>query len=479
MGGYLKSTTMKKIKYLFLLSILCLTACSEDFLDVNDNPNQLVDVPSGDLLFKGTILANTQLHKGHLLRSSMYYSGQLIGKQLVQQTIFRYDFTPGDSDDSWEHLYNGILVQNKKIRELSPNLDMLQGAIDVNEALALGTATTLWGDIPYSTAVPDNPTLGSTKPTYDAQASVYAAVQDLLDEGISKLQSAKTKLGSEDLIYNGDKAKWIEAAYSIKARNYLLVRDYGQALANAQKGISSPENDMNYNPIGAVNENSNLMYILVNGSRAGDMTGDGAFYRDLLDPASASSRNNAKTDETARRNFSYVKGDGSQSNGIDAATQPMPFISWAENTLIWAEALLRTGDTQGAIDKLNELRTWLNSGGGFNLINADDTFLYEPYEMADFESGGMENIDGVATDRAVLREIIEERYVSGFMTYMPFDDVRRLRKGDNDVMVRFPLNTTEVSMNPQRLLYPRLEIDNNENVPSPLPSLFEPTPINQ
>ena len=467
------------IKSIFLLSLLCISACSEDFLDVNDNPNQLVDVPSGDLLFKGTILANTQLHKGHLLRSSMYYSGQLIGIQLVQQTIYNYDFTPGDSDDAWEHLYNGILVQNKKIRALSPNLDMLQGAIDVNEALALGTATTLWGDIPYSTAVPDNPTLTTAKPTYDSQSSIYTVVQSLLDRGIAKLEGAATKLGSEDIVYNGDKAKWIEAAYSIKARNYLLIRDYTQALTNAARGISSPANDMNYNPIGTINENSNLFYILVNGSRAGDMTGDNAYYQNLLNPANAESRNHTKTDETARRNFSYIKGDGSQSNGIDAADQPMPFISWAENTLIWAECLLRTGNTQGAIDKLNELREWLNSGEAFHLIDPADSFKYEPFELADFEAGSIENPDGIAVDRALLREIIEERYVTGFTTYMPFNDVRRLRKGDTDVMVPFPLNTSNVSGNPQRLLYPRLEIDNNENVPSPLPSLFDPTPVNQ
>lgn len=467
------------IKSFFLFTLLCFSACSEEFLDVNANPNQLVDVPSGDLLFKGTVLANTQLHKGHLLRSSMYYSGQLIGKQLVQQTIYLYDFTPGDSDASWEHLYNGILVQNKRIRELSPNLDMLQGAIDVNEALALGTATTLWGDIPYTTAVPDNPTLGSPKPTYDSQASVYGVVQALLDGAISKLDKAGTKMGSEDIVYSGDKAKWIAAAYSIKARNYLLTRDYGQALANAQKGINSPDNDMNYNPIGTVNENSNLFYILVNGSRAGDMTGEGAFYRTLLDPQSSMSRNNAKTDETARRNYSYISGDGSQSKGIDAADQPMPFISWAENTLIWAECLARTGDMPGAIDKLNEWRAWLNAGSGFTLINAADTYKYEPYVMADFEAGGMENTDAIPTDRAILREIIEERYVTGFTTFMPFNDVRRLQKGDTDLIVPFPFNASNVSVHPQRLLYPRLEIDNNENVPSPLPALFDPTPVNQ
>jgi len=463
-----------------LLAVLVLGFSScEDFLDVNANPNQLTEVPSGDLLLKGTLLANAQLHKGHLLRSSMYYSGGLVGVQLVQQTIYNYSFTPGDADANWEHIYNGILVQNKKIRELSPNLDLLQGIIDINEALAVGTATTIWGDIPYSEAVPNNPSLLSKKPTYDGQADVYAAVQSLLDQGINKVANATTSTGSEDIFNGGDKAKWIEAANTLKARNYLLTKNYEKALDFVAIGVSSAANTLAYHPIGTVPGNSNIISNLVESSRAGDMTGDGAFFRDLLDPDNASSRNNSKTDETARRNYMYISGDGASDNGIDGPATDMALVSYEENLLIWAECLVRMGETQEAIDKLNELRAHLNSGTAFNLIDPTDTYLYEAYEMADFMSGGIENADGIPVDRAVLREIIEERYVSGFTTYMPFNDNRRLRKSDGDVRLPIPFNNNTTTVHPERLLYPRLEIDNNPNVPNPLPDIFTSTPVNQ
>lgn len=458
--------------------MLAFASC-EDFLDVNANPNQLTEVPSGDLLLKGTLLANTQLHKGHLLRSSMYYSGGLIGLQLVQQTIYNYSFTPGDSDANWEHLYNGILVQNKKIRELSPNLNLLQGIIDVNEAMAVGTATTIWGDIPYSEAVPDNPSLQSKKPAYDSQVSVYAAVQLLLDRGINKIMTATTAVGSEDIFNEGNKTKWIQAANTLKARNFLLTKDYDKALDFVALGVSSPDNTLAYHPIGTVTGNSNVISNLVESSRAGDMTGAGAFFQDLLDPANPNSRNNSKTDETARRKYMYISGDGSSVNGIDGMATDMPLVSYEENLLIWAECLLRGGENQGAIDKLNELRAYLNSGNAFNLINPADTYRYEAYVLADFENGGIENADGIATDRAILREIIEERYVSGFTTYIPFDDNRRLRKSDGDVRLPIPFNNNTTAVHPERLLYPRLEINNNPNVPSPLPDIFTSTPVNQ
>ena len=474
---------MKTI-YKILLSFVFLiaTISCDDYLDVNENRNQLVEVPTGTLLLKGTLLANAQVQQGHLSRTSMYYTGGLIGLQLVQQTLYNYDYTPGDSNGTWSQVYNGILVQNKEIRRLSPNLDLLNGIIDVNEALAVGTATSLFGDIPYSAAVPDGASLNSPDPTFDAQADVYASLQTLLDGAINKITNATTSVGSEDIYNNGSKTKWVQAANTLKARYYLQTKQYAQALNYVGSGISSAANTLAYHPIGEVDGNSNILSNFVTSSRAGDMTGNGAFYRDLIDPANGNSRNNAKTDEMARRKYSYIKGNGEQADGIDDPATAMKLVSYEENLLIWAECLLRGGNTQDAIDKLNQLRAFLNSGSAFNLISGTDTFMYAAYDLTDFQTGGMENMDNIATDRAVLREIIEERYVTGFTTFMPFNDARRLKKSDSDVIVPFPFQDRGQpvpSVNPQRLLYPQDEINANSNIPSPIPDIFTPTPINQ
>lgn len=481
---------MKSIyKTLVSLIFLMATTGCDDYLDVNDNPNELVEVPSGDLLLAGTLLANAQIQQGQLARTSMYYTGGLIGLQLVQQTLYNYDYTPGDSDAIWGHLYNGILVQNAEIRRISSDVGLLQGIIDVNEALAVGTATSLFGDIPYSTATPENPGIDSEDPTLDPQVDIYAALQTLLDNAIPKLQNGSTTsiVNSQDNYFGGNGANWIAAAYTLKARYYLQTKQYDLALANVVNGINSSAGTMAYNPVGDVPGNSNILFNFVNSSRAGDMTGDGTFYRDLIDPDNANSRNNAKTDETARRAYSFISGDGAQEsgivedlfNGIDGQAIPMKLVSYEENLLIWAECLIRANsDIQGAIDKLNELRAYLNSGEAFNLMNADDTLLYEAYDLADFEGGGIENSDAIATDRAVLREIIEERYVTGFSTYMPFNDVRRLRT-ETDLLVPFPLNNATTTVNPQRFLYAQDEINNNSNLPDPIPDLFTPTQVNQ
>ena len=72
---------------------------------------------------------------------------------------------------------------------------------------------------------------------------------------------------------------------------------------------------------------------------------------------------------------------------------------------------------------------------------------------------------------------MEEKYVSTFGTLVPFDDVRRIRATDNDISLPIPLNSG--SQYPERMLICQDEIDGNPSAPSPIPTLFTKTPVNQ
>ena len=90
----------------------------------------------------------------------------------------------------------------------------------------------------------------------------------------------------------------------------------------------------------------------------------------------------------------------------------------------------------------------------------------------------MENGDSVSKDKALLREIIEERYVSGFGSFMPFDDHRRLRgAGETDLIPAFPLNPGG-SQHVERLPYALSELLSNQNAPDD-PGLFSKTEVNR
>lgn len=127
---------------------------------------------------------------------------------------------------------------------------------------------------------------------------------------------------------------------------------------------------------------------------------------------------------------------------------------------------------------LNTLRAFLRAGTFLNSSFTSEVRKYDDYTLADFDALGIENMDGINPTRALLREIIEERYVSGFTTFMPFDDSRRLKKSDSDIAVPFPLNTTTSKQYIQRFIYPEAEMLSNSEAPAE-PGLYSVTRVNQ
>jgi hypothetical protein len=349
----------------------------------------------------------------------------------------------------------------------------------VLEANAIGTLALLTGDVPYSE-------IGNSEisdPKFDGQIEVLASLSTLLDGAISDLSGATSRKESFDIYFNGDKDKWIAAAYTLKARYALANKDYTGAFAAAGNGISSSAGDMMYIPRGdaAINAgDKNLFYTIIAGSRAGDLGNEGSFLLAILDSSNALYRGNAKTNETARHGYYTIDESSASGNtGVIEQFEPQPIATYSENQLIKAEASARSGFGTG-LSALNEYRAWLASGGRLNAtfdVAAD--YKYAPYKQKDFESGGMENADGLTKKDALLREIIEERYVSGFGSYMPFNDHRRLRgAGETALIPPFPLNTVGATQHVERMQWSQGEISSNENAPED-PGLYAKTAVNK
>ena len=82
----------------------------------------------------------------------------------------------------------------------------------------------------------------------------------------------------------------------------------------------------------------------------------------------------------------------------------------------------------------------------------------------------------ISANEALLREILEERYVSFFGQIEGFNDMRRTQSETN---VRVPITPNIGTQLPQRFLYPQSEVDRNSSTPSPIPGLNVKTPVNQ
>ncbi len=424
------------------------------------------------------------LHTGEVARKSGIFSGQYIGVDRQHEGFSQYAVTTSDFDGHWNAVYVQVVI-NALETEAAAREEGVEGVTlgitQVLRALSLGTATSLWGDIPFTDA--GKPEINN--PTFEAQLDVFAQLQTLLSDAIVNLESGSGRpQANSEIHFDGDPTSWVEVAHTLKARYYLQTGEYMNAYQEAQMGISSPESSL-VGVHGTAIDNSNLNYqFFAIQSRQSDLIVSD-FFSSMLNPDAQSNpnfdryRGNSKTNEAGRYGYLFRTTDlGVQPNVVDGwamADAPSQIVTYEENMLTLAEAGFRAAGFDEGLNRLNAYRQYLNGGGYLTNVDASDV-QYLDYETADFQAGGMENADGISADDALLREILEERYVTFFGQIESFNDTRRTENEEN---VRVPITPNVGSELPQRFLYPTTEIDRNNNVPNPIPDFFEPTAVNQ
>tara|TARA_X000000950_G_scaffold79115_2_gene99481 strand:- start:16697 stop:18091 length:1395 start_codon:yes stop_codon:yes gene_type:complete len=442
--------------------------------DLNINPNSPSEAPE-DLVLTGSMVGTILFHEGATSRRAGIWSGYFRGTDRQHEGFDNYlveasDFTAIWNDVFINSLRNAIIVEEKALS--SDRSGVMTGISKVIQAHGLGVAASLYGDIPFDQAG----RIEYIYPEFESQDVVYEKVQDLLTQAILELSLDVNKPSNgSDIFFNGDSYKWIKVANSLKARFYMHTKNYDQAYNYASLGIGSPaENMMAIH--GDVQGNSNLFYQFFTGSRGTELTSENSKIVEIISSGHSSYRGNSKTNEKARFDF-YFSGAGrpNYTSGYFSRSNTFPLVSYSENTLTLAESGLRSKNFYTGLSHLNEFRGYMSGGGYLN--NGYDTLEmnYNPYIQTDFESGGIENNDNISKEDALLREILEERYVTFYGQIEGFNDVRRTRKETYGIKIT---PNTGVSL-PERFLYPQSEIDANPNTPSPIPGFFEPTKINK
>ncbi|MGB8192524.1 MAG: SusD/RagB family nutrient-binding outer membrane lipoprotein, partial [Chitinophagaceae bacterium] len=295
--------------------------------------------------------------------------------------------------DTWSQVFAATIKNCRLMRQkaLDINNRRLAGVAQVIEAHAAGTALALWGDIPYSQVYNEK----YPNPAFESQVKIYDSLQALLDTAINNLNSASfISFAAQDIIYQGDASKWRQAAYTLKARYYLQTKKYALAITAALNGITSAANNMVMTHIDNAN-GSNLYSQFMVDERPGFMTAAGTYAVSIINPAGAKYRGNTKTNETARFRYLYRSGTDINYNNIGGAfykTTAFPLITYAENLLILTEADYRLNGFTAGLNRLNTYRAWLNTGAHLsNTYAVAGTYKYDPYTVADFGVGGVEN----------------------------------------------------------------------------------------
>jgi starch-binding outer membrane protein, SusD/RagB family len=475
---------MKKVLSIFLLFSL-LIGCADLVDDLNTNPNNPKSAPYQYALTASEV-ASIILMTGEPTRKAGIFAGQYTGIDRQHLGYSIYNLIAGDFNSHWNTVYSSIVRNALVTEELAAEqgvAGITKGITQVLRSMALGTAASLWGDVPFD----EGGKLEFENPAYEAQLMVYAKAQDLLDEAIANFATGTGRpLASSDIYFNGNATAWTQVAYTIKARFYMHTKEYAAAYTAAQSGISGATNNLR-SPHGTGLDNSNLNYQFFElAPRRNDLvTSD--FFASLIDanltrnPIPANYRGHAKTNETARYNYllrttSVGVQPNTLANGFARIDGPGIMVTYAENLLILAEAGARTVDFNTGLGHLNAFRAYMNTGG--YLVNPNLANLqYLAFTGDDFNGGGIENPDGSLTsNEALLREILEERYITLFGQVEVFNDTRRTQ---DEIKVRVPVIPNTGSVLPQRFLFAQSEIDANKSTPNPIPGLLERTAVNQ
>lgn len=464
-----------------MLSIAFLfTSCSDVFEGVNNDPNNPTDAPAS-AIFTGVLVANMNIQEGELARVAGMWSGYFKGQQQQYLNYYQYNMRATNFDATWQNIYSGAYKNIKLLKQKAKAVNNLRmiGVAQVIEANLLATAADLWGDVPYTQASDDK----FPNPTYDPQAEVYNRVQSVLDSAIINLNSTSfVDFSAQDIHFAGNMTKWIQTANTLKARYYLHVRDYTNALKFGALGINNATNNW-LAPHNALGKGAyNQYYQFFAQDRPSWMDASGTFFVGLMNSAStATYRGNAKTIEKSRMSYlcTGTTNLNYTTNGFFGQISAFPLATYAENLLIMAEADTRLNGINAGLTRLNAFRSYMSTGGYINSTYlTTGNFKYDPYVAADFTSGGIENpvSKAVTPTEALLREILEERYITLIGTFEGFNDMRRTFKESN---IKVPIPVNFGSNLPQRMLYPQVEVDRNTSMPTNYPDLFTPTPINK
>lgn len=212
---------MKKLfNYIAGGILLTATACS-DFLDINETPNDPVNVTPSVLLPSG--LASTAFANGNELnRFGSTIVSVTAGASNSPLDYDRYTIDGADFTNEWRFdLYGGSLIIYESLIESADGLSSpaYSGIAKIMQAYSLSLATDVWGDVPYSEALQGDE---NVQPKLDPQEQIYLGGEgiqslfDLVREGIADLNSpSASKPAADDMIYGGDLDKWKRAGNSL------------------------------------------------------------------------------------------------------------------------------------------------------------------------------------------------------------------------------------------------------------------------
>jgi len=494
---------MKKLLFISASILLGLSSC-EKYLDINNDPDRIVESAAPMNLLLTNAMVNTGFHSGSDLHrySSLLvqqFSGQTTGGETQTQQYEKYLIQSADVNNLWNSAYATTLNDLEIIIRLSTaqNAPYYRGVAKLLKAYNYQLLVDAFGSIPYSEAQQAS---ANSSPKYDADSSIYRSLLTTIDEGLTDLNGAATGLvpGTNATIYAGAfttrKSNWIKFGNTLKLR--LLIHYSKLNKADCVARISSLVNQSGVSFFASNADNFEMPFFNITNRQnpihqfeigRTNYLFPNKFLVDMMNVTSDPRRpfyftpfpytsNNyvgAKSADPTSQNYSrmhvYLRGAVTKA--------PTPTANGALNPL----------PAQGGIEYDGTAPTRMLTFAEYNFIRAEAALYGAPGNAETFFQAGItasmqaagvsaSNITSyitangrlTGTDNQKLEKIIKEKFIANYGVLLePWTDWRRtgfpvITKVANAV-------TTDI---PRSLPYPQGEIDANKNCPGQKPDLL-------
>lgn len=468
----------------FILTLLTLTtAC--DLEEANVNPQASSTAPRSSVLSSAEVALSFTVGINAILPNTWVQQFSGANGDAAPNDNYRINATYFNS--VWDGLYVNVLQELEIIKKAgaADNSPYYIGIAKVLNAYTYGTLTDLFGDIPLTDALKGQEV---RNPHYDSQELVYAYINQELDEAIIELSKPLSSFttvapGNDDVIYKGNIANWLAAAYTLKARYALhlskvdKVKAATQALAALYKGatyrgIAANSSDLQL-VFGAATTNANPFWqqqtfrpnwvalgrSFVNLLNGNSVTDDPLKPETLPDPRRAAFATQSPANSGKYRgSVAGIPGAFSLIGPACAAsTAPVILTSFVEAKFIEAEARLILDEQAAAQDALTQAIT--ASFDKFAI--AGDTNATAPKRAAYLAAKATLTGDFDAD----LEAIITQKYIALFTNPEVFTDYRRTGYPAHIPAVGGTTANNPNGLIPRRVPYPVGEKALNPNTP--------------
>jgi len=475
---------------LILVAAFVFSSCSQDVLDnVNNHNDHPKNVEAKYILAE--VITSTAFHNigGDL---NTYLSAYIEHEVGIHNQLYRAEIRMNEPSSSstfnnvWMSLYSALrdarIVIDKCSKGGSQEGNLVtRGIAKVLAAYNSALITDMFGDAPWSEAalIQSNGLPVFMTPKIDRQEDIYKEIMRYLDSAITDLQGTDShfsgSVGNYDLLYGGNKTKWLKLAYGLKARYTLRLlattlnknAELDKILEYVSKSFTSVADQAaldiydasNYNPLFDFQWSRDAL-------AASESLADKLIERN--DPRLRRVFVNADwvqiEDEEDDEFFVAPNGTPEQiqyyyntSIFVYSQVAPTMFMSYHELLFIKAEVLARKGDIAAAKDVLREA---VIAGIANTEANVDAAFAAPD---VNYYGGLEETTDAISEEEAEeyfdtevaplfddnpLKEIMIQKYLAFFgasgESTEAYNDIRRLKAMGEDFISlannrRFPL----------------------------------------